>query len=69
MEQTLFAELQVLEPAPHLFWGLWALVQHTLSDIEFDWESFAHERLRYASTLLLHELPPAAAVGSNREEL
>lgn len=55
LEASLYTELQVLAPAPHLFWGLWALVQLSLSDIDFDWETYAHERLRYACKLLLHD--------------
>lgn len=55
LEKALFMELQILSPAPHLFWGLWALVQLSISDIDFDWETYAHERLRYACTLLLRD--------------
>lgn len=31
--------------ASHLFWGLWSLLQSSISSIEFDFESYAEKRL------------------------
>jgi hypothetical protein len=38
--------------APHIFWGLWALVQSQISDIQFDWTGYARERLQHAMDAL-----------------
>lgn len=35
-------------PMAHLFWGLWALLQASLSDIDFDYEGYGRKRLARA---------------------
>ncbi|KAK9764191.1 hypothetical protein K7432_008508 [Basidiobolus ranarum] len=38
---TLYREVNQFALASHIFWGLWALVQAQLSDIDFDYMSYA----------------------------
>lgn len=39
------ATIKDFMPAAHLFWGLWGLIQSRLSDIDFDYTTYAHKRL------------------------
>ena len=34
-----------MEPLSHLFWGIWALMQAEISEIEFDYVTYAHLRI------------------------
>jgi len=43
--QWLRNDVRMFFPASHLFWGLWAVVQGNSSDIDFDYESYASQRL------------------------
>ncbi|KAJ3368656.1 hypothetical protein GGF31_006218 [Allomyces arbusculus] len=53
--------------AAHLYWTLWALVQASVSDIEFDYSGYAQlrwtEYLRWKATR--RPLPPPAAASAN----
>ena len=40
----LFKQVQIFALAAHLFWGVWALVQAEISDIEFDYLEYAKLR-------------------------
>jgi len=42
----LVEEVELFKPASHLFWGLWGVVQHTNSDIDFDFRAYAEDRLQ-----------------------
>lgn len=44
--EVVMMEVKLYSPAPHLFWGVWALVQSTISDIDFDYLGYAE--LRFA---------------------
>lgn len=43
--QTLFAEVDVFRGIPGFYWGIWALIQATISQIDFDYASYAEIRL------------------------
>ena len=43
--QRLVEEVDALQCLPHLFWGVWALVQNKHSDIAFSFEEYAEIRL------------------------
>lgn len=46
--QTLDAEVLFYMPVSHLFWSLWAFIQHKYSDVKFDYLSYANKRLSKA---------------------
>lgn len=41
----LFAEVDVFRGLPGFYWGIWALIQATISQIDFDYASYAEVRL------------------------
>jgi ethanolamine kinase len=41
----LFNEVDVFRGAPGFYWGIWALIQATISQIDFDYASYAEIRL------------------------
>ena len=41
----LFAEIDAFRGVPGLYWGIWALIQATISQIDFDYASYAEIRL------------------------
>lgn len=48
---ALVREVEACVPLSHLFWGVWGLVQHGLSAIQFDYLSYGRTRLAmYEST-------------------
>ncbi|KAJ2782725.1 hypothetical protein H4R18_002099 [Coemansia javaensis] len=44
--ERMHREVALLRPASHYYWGVWALVQAAISDIDFDYLDYA--RLRFA---------------------
>ncbi|KAF3059277.1 putative ethanolamine kinase [Daldinia childiae] len=43
--QKLFAEVDIFRGVPGLYWGIWALIQATISHIDFDYAEYAEIRL------------------------
>lgn len=43
--QTLFEEVDIFRGIPGFYWGIWALIQATISQIDFDYASYAEIRL------------------------
>ncbi|KAI1812742.1 kinase-like protein [Poronia punctata] len=43
--QELFAEIDVFRGVPGFYWGIWALIQATISHIDFDYAEYAEIRL------------------------
>lgn len=43
--KTLFAEVDIFRGIPGFYWGIWALIQATISQIDFDYASYAEIRL------------------------
>jgi len=43
--QKLFAEVDIFRGIPGFYWGIWALIQATISQIDFDYASYAEVRL------------------------
>jgi ethanolamine kinase len=43
--EQLFAEIDAFRGAPGLYWGIWALIQATISQIDFDYAGYAEVRL------------------------
>lgn len=43
--QNLFAEVDIFRGIPGFYWGIWALIQATISQIDFDYASYAEIRL------------------------
>ncbi|KAL9597264.1 MAG: hypothetical protein Q9219_005245 [cf. Caloplaca sp. 3 TL-2023] len=43
---TLFDEVDIYRGVPGLYWGVWALIQATISQIDFDYASYAESRLQ-----------------------
>lgn len=43
--QKLFDEVDVWRGIPGFYWGIWALIQATISQIDFDYASYAEVRL------------------------
>ncbi|KAI6379112.1 hypothetical protein MCOR25_002092 [Pyricularia grisea] len=43
--EDLFAEVDVYRGLPGFYWGIWALIQATISTIDFDYASYAETRL------------------------
>lgn len=41
----LMAEVDAYRGMPGIYWGIWALIQATISDIDFDYASYAEIRL------------------------
>ncbi|KAL8304296.1 hypothetical protein RB597_004471 [Gaeumannomyces tritici] len=41
----LFDEVDLFRGVPGFYWGIWALIQATISDIDFDYASYAETRL------------------------
>lgn len=39
-------EVDVYRGVPGLYWGIWALIQATISQIDFDYASYAEVRLQ-----------------------
>jgi ethanolamine kinase len=42
---TLFKEVDVFRGVPGFYWGIWALIQATISQIDFDYAEYAEIRL------------------------
>ncbi|KAL8885299.1 MAG: hypothetical protein Q9192_006668, partial [Flavoplaca navasiana] len=42
----LFDEVDAYRGVPGLYWGIWALIQATISQIDFDYASYAEVRLQ-----------------------
>ena len=45
LEQRLFDDVDRFRGVPGLYWGVWALIQKTISQIDFDYASYAEVRL------------------------
>lgn len=45
MVSRLFEEIDAFRGVPGLYWGIWALIQATISHIDFDYASYAEVRL------------------------
>ena len=45
MISRLFDEIDTFRGVPGLYWGIWALIQATISQIDFDYASYAEVRL------------------------
>jgi len=43
--EKLLAEVDVFRGLPGFYWGIWALIQATISQIDFDYASYAETRL------------------------
>ena len=43
--EKLVAEVDVMRGLPGFYWGIWALIQATISTIDFDYASYAELRL------------------------
>lgn len=43
--KTLFSEVDIFRGIPGFYWGIWALIQATISQIDFDYASYAEVRL------------------------
>jgi ethanolamine kinase len=43
--QRLFAEVDIFRGVPGFYWGIWALIQATISQIDFDYAQYAEVRL------------------------
>lgn len=43
--QRLFDEVDIYRGIPGFYWGIWALIQATISQIDFDYASYAEIRL------------------------
>lgn len=43
--EELFREVDLFRGVPGFYWGIWALIQATISDIDFDYASYAETRL------------------------
>lgn len=43
--QKLMDEVDLFRGVPGFFWGIWSLIQATISHIDFDYSSYAEERL------------------------
>ena len=43
--QKLFTEIDIHRGIPGFYWGIWALIQATISQIDFDYASYAEVRL------------------------
>ncbi|CAL3963775.1 unnamed protein product [Diplocarpon coronariae] len=43
--RLLFAEVDIYRGIPGFYWGIWALIQATISQIDFDYASYAEVRL------------------------
>lgn len=41
----MFEEVESFRGIPGLYWGIWALIQATISQIDFDYASYAEIRL------------------------
>jgi len=41
----IFEEIEAFRGIPGLYWGIWALIQATISQIDFDYASYAEMRL------------------------
>lgn len=44
--KQLFDEVDAYRGVPGLYWGIWALIQATISQIDFDYASYAEVRLQ-----------------------
>ena len=40
-----FKSVELMTPLSHLYWGAWAAMQAEISDIDFDYVTYAHLRL------------------------
>jgi ethanolamine kinase len=45
MLETLYTEVDKYRGMPGFYWGIWALIQATISEIDFDYASYAEVRL------------------------
>ena len=45
LESRLFKEVDLFRGIPGLYWGVWALIQAEISQIDFDYGSYAETRL------------------------
>lgn len=45
MLQTMLKQVDDFRGIPGLYWGIWALIQATISQIDFDYASYAEVRL------------------------
>jgi ethanolamine kinase len=43
--QKLFDEVDIYRGVPGFYWGIWALIQATISQIDFDYATYAEVRL------------------------
>jgi ethanolamine kinase len=43
--QKLFDEVDIFRGVPGFYWGIWALIQATISQIDFDYAAYAEVRL------------------------
>lgn len=45
LTSRLFEEIDMFRGVPGLYWGIWALIQATISQIDFDYAAYAEVRL------------------------
>ena len=45
LASSLFEEIDAFRGVPGLYWGIWALIQATISQIDFDYAAYAEVRL------------------------
>ncbi len=45
LHQQLFQAVDLFRGIPGFYWGIWALIQATISQIDFDYASYAEVRL------------------------
>lgn len=45
LKQKLFQDIDRFRGLPGFYWGIWALIQATISQIDFDYASYAERRL------------------------
>ncbi len=45
LASRLFEEIDAFRGVPGLYWGIWALIQATISQIDFDYAAYAEVRL------------------------
>jgi ethanolamine kinase len=43
--EKMFAEVDLYRGVPGFYWGIWALIQATISQIDFDYAAYAEVRL------------------------
>ncbi|CAH2221241.1 ethanolamine kinase 1 [Pelobates cultripes] len=58
--EDLYAQVNQFVLASHFFWGLWALIQHRFSDIDFNFGRYAVLRFNQYFETKAEVIPPQA---------